>query len=229
MKSSNPILRDNVFENTYALTEQPMTVSGTINKLLLLSLVMFIGAGAVFYQFSLHHYDFVNTLTWAGLITGFILALVISFVQKTAPYLSFLYAFAEGMCLSGISCFLNARFPGIVTQAVTITFLTVFVMAFLYKFGIIKATKRFISTIISATAAIAVFYLIAWILMLFHISIPYFESNSYLAIGINVVIAIVAALNLIIDFDFIEKGANNMLPSLYEWYGAFSYYRMALY
>ncbi len=221
MKSSNPILSDKVLENTYSLTERPMTVSGTLNKLLLLSLVMMVGAGAVLYQFSLHHYDFVNLLTTIGIITGIITALIISFVHKTAPYLSFIYAFAEGLCLSGISCFFEASFPGIVIQAISLTLLTVFVMAILYKLRLIQATDRFKSVIFVATLTLGIFYLAAYILSFFNVTIPYFVSNSNLSKGINVLIACIAALNLIIDFDFIEEGSKKMLPSIYEWYGSF--------
>ncbi len=221
MKSSNPILRDDVIENTYAITDRPMTVSGSVNKLMLLGLILMIAAGAVYYQFSLHHYDFVNMLTWGGVIVGFILALIISFAHKTTPYLAPVYAFAEGAALSGISCFFEAAYPGIVIQAISMTFIVVFAMAVLYKLGIIRATEKFKAVIFSVTLAIGIFYLISLVLMFFHINIPYFTSNSPLMLGINIVIAGIAALNLIIDFDFIENGARRMLPSLYEWYGAF--------
>ena len=221
MKSSNPILRDDVLENTYALTDRPMTVSGAVSKLMLLGLILMIAAGAVYYQFSLQHYDYVNILMWGGVIVGFILALIISFAHKTTPYLAPVYAFAEGAALSGISCFFEAAYPGIVIQAISMTFIVVFAMAVLYKLGLIKATEKFRAVIFSVTLAIGIFYLISLALMFFHINIPYFTSNSPLMLGINIVIAGIAALNLIIDFDFIENGANRMLPSLYEWYGAF--------
>lgn len=223
MKSSNPILRDDVIENTYAINEKPMTISGTLNKLMLLSIILLVAAGAVYYQFSLGHLDYVSILTWTGVIVGLILAVVISFAHKTVPYLAPIYAFAEGAALSGISCTFEAVYPGIVIQAISMTFLVVFVMAVCYRLGIIKATEKFKAVIVSATLAIGIFYLISLVLMFFHVNIPYFDVNnvSTLNLAINIVIAGIAALNLIIDFDFIEKGTQRMLPSLYEWYGAF--------
>ncbi len=221
MKSSNPILRENIYEQAYALTERPMTVSGTMNKLLLLTLVMLCAAGAVYYQFSLQHYDFVNMLIIGGVIVGFILAIVISFNHKLTPYLAPVYAFSQGAVLSGISCFFEQQFHGIVIQAVSMTFMVILAMALLYRTGLIRATEKFKAVILTATFAIMIFYIISFVLMLFHVNVPYFYYNSPLNIGINVFIAIIAALNLIIDFDFIENGVKAPLPSLYEWYGAF--------
>ena len=221
MKSSNPIFRDSVLENAYALTERPMTVAGTMNKLLLLSLIMIVGAAAVFYQFYMQHYDYVHILMIAGAIVGIICAFIIAFKQKTTPYLAPVYAFAQGAVISGLSCIFEASFPGIVMQAISITFLTVFSMGLLFKSGIIKATEQFRSILFTATMAVVIFYLISFVLTLFSVNVPYFTSSSPISITINVVIACIAALNLIIDFDFIEKGVRTPLPSFFEWYGAF--------
>lgn len=220
---NNPMFRDSILKEYSGTIDTPMSVSGTVGKLLLLMLIFLTSAAAVFYQFLLQKFDYVNMLTIAGLIISFILSMIIAFKPKTSPYLSPVYAFAEGALLSGISCFFETMFPGIVVQAVSITFAVMFVMAVLYLTGIIKATERFRAAILSATFAIFIFYLIGFILMLFNINIPYF-SNSY-SIGfviLNIAIAIIAALNFIIDFDFIEKGSRSMLPSYYEWYGAVS-------
>ncbi len=221
MKSSNPIFRDNVLEKAYSLSERPMTVSGTMNKLLVLSLIMMASASAVIYQFSLQHFDFVNMLMVVGLVVSLVLSFIIVFKQNTAPYLAPIYAFAQGALLSGISCLFEAAAPGIVIQAISMTLIVVFSMAILFKIGAITATEKFKSTILIATVAIAIFYLIAIVLSFMNIGIPYFTSTSSLAIIVNVVIAIIAALNLIIDFDFIQKGVASALPSQYEWYGAF--------
>jgi len=222
MRSSNPIFsRDLSNAGGYALTERAMSVSGTMLKLILLSLIMLVGASAVFYQFSLGHLDFVNTLVWVGIIAGFILSVIISFKPKTAPYLSPVYAFAEGAALSGISCFFEAQFPGIVIQAVSITFLAVLSMALLFFSGIIKATEKFRAVIGTAALAICIFYLISMVLMLFHVNIPYFTSTSPLCIAINAVVALVAALFLVIDFDNIKQGVQNNYPAVFEWYFAF--------
>ncbi len=221
MRSSNPILRDSIYEGTYALTESPMTVAGTMNKLLILTVVMLIAAAAVYYQFSLNHYDFVNLMIKGGAIVGLITAIIIAFKTKTAPYLAPVYAFAQGAAISGISCFFESALPGIVIQAMSLTFIVVLAMALLFRTGLVRATEKFKAVIFTATLAIAIFYIISLVLMLFNVNVPYFTSNSPVAIGVNVVIAIIAALNLVIDFDFIEKGSRAPLPSVYEWYGAF--------
>lgn len=222
MKSSNPILRDSVLEDVHALTERPMSVGGTLNKLMLLSFIMLVSAGAVFYQFSLQRYDMVSLISIIAVAVSIVLAIVMAFAHKLTPYLAPIYAFAQGAAVSAISCFFEAQYPGIVMQAVSITLCCVFVMAMLYKMKLITATERFKSVLIIATSTIFLFYVISFVIMLFGVNIPYFtNSGSAFNIFINIVIAIIAALNLIIDFDFIEKGVNRLLPVQYEWYGAF--------
>ncbi len=221
MKSTNPIFNESVYEQAYALTEKPMTVAGTMNKLLILSLIMMISAAAVYYQFSMGRYDFVNILIWIGLIVGLVLGIAIPFMKDKSQYLAPIYAFAEGALISGISCFFEKMYEGIVTQAISVTFLVVFSMAILYRTGIIKATQKFRAVILTATLAIGIFYLISIVLLLFKVNVPYFYNNSTLAITVNIVIALIAALNLIIDFDNIDKGVNAHLPSYFEWYCSF--------
>lgn len=221
MKSSNPMLRDDVFSKAYALDERPMTISGTMTKLMILSLIMMAGGGAVYYQFSLQHFDFVNMIMTSSLVISLIVAIVLAFKNEWAQFLAPIYAFFQGALLSGISCFFESYAPGIVMQAVAMTFFVVFAMAMLFKLGIIRATEKFKSIIFVATLAVFLFYLVAIILSLFNVAVPYFSSVSMVSIVVNVVFAIIAALNLIIDFDYIEKGASTPLPSLYEWYGAF--------
>ncbi len=221
MKSTNPIFNESVYEQAYALTEKPMTVAGTMNKLLILSLIMMISAAAVYYQFSMGRYDFVNILIWIGLIVGLVLGIAIPFMKDKSQYLAPIYAFAEGALISGISCFFEKMYEGIVTQAISVTFLVVFSMAILYRTGIIKATQKFRAVILTATLAIGIFYLISIVLLLFKVNVPYFYNNSTLAITVNIVIALIAALNLIIDFDNIDRGVNAHLPSYFEWYCSF--------
>lgn len=221
MRSSNPILRESVLKNSYDINSMPMTVSGTVNKLILLALIMLVAGGAVYYQFSLQHIDYVNIMAGIGFFVGLVLSFVITFMPKTAPYLSPVYAFAEGAFLAGTSCYFESLFPGIVIQAVSITFLVILAMAFLYKIGAIKATEKFRAVMFIAMTAILIFYL-ASIVMSFFGHVPaYFTTNTPTTIGINIVIAIIAALSLILDFDFIEKGSQANLPSVFEWYGAF--------
>lgn len=221
MRSSNPMFRDGIYEKAYALTEKPMTVTGTMNKLLILSLVMIAAAAAVYYQFSLGRIDFVNMLMIIGAVVGFISVLVVAFKPDTTPFLAPIYAFSQGAVISGISCFFEKMYDGIVMQAISLTFIVVFTMALLYRAGLIKATEKFKSIIFTATLSIFIFYLVSFVLFFFHVPVAYFTSTSPVAIGLNVIIAIIAALNLIIDFDFIERGVRTPLPSVFEWYGAF--------
>lgn len=228
MKSTNPILKDSLIDESavYALTERPMTVSGTMSKLLLLGAILFLGAGATYYQFLAGHYDFVSILAWAGIAVGIVTCLIISFKHNLVPYLAPIYAFSQGVVLSAISCFFERAYNGIVMQAVTVTFLVLIVMALLYKMQILRATEKFRSVLIASSVSIFIFYLISIGFSLFGNTLPYFNpANSYyyspMAIIVNVLIALVAAFYLILDFDFIEKGVQRPLPSLYEWYGAF--------
>ncbi len=222
-KSSNPMLRDSVLDKYAGVIDTPMSVSGSVSKILLLMLIFLASAGVVFYQFLLQKFDYVNILMILGFLGSIIFSIIIAFKPKTAPYLSPFFAFAEGALLSGISCFFEAGFPGIVVQAVSITFMVMFAMAILYITGIIRATEKFRAVIYSATLAIFIFYLLGIVLMLFHINIPYFSNTYSLAFVIlNIAIAVIAALNFILDFDFIENGANRMLPSYFEWYAAVS-------
>ncbi len=221
MKSSNPMFKDDIFSKSYALSERTMTVSGTMTKLMILTLIMMAGAGAVYYQFSLQHLDFVNSIMTFSLVVSVILAFILAFKNDWTPLLAPVYAFFQGALLSGISCFFESYAPGIVMQAISITFFVVFTMAILFKLGVIRATEKFRSTLVLATISICVFYLTSILLSFFGVQVPYFTSISLFSIGVNAVIAVIAALNLILDFDYIEKGVAAPLPSVYEWYGAF--------
>ncbi len=222
MRSSNPLLRDNVMAREYAIPEQPMTIQGTAQKLLMTALIMIASAALVYYQYSLQRVDYVMLLTSAGLVISFIAVLICRFFMHMSPYLVPVYAFAEGAALSGVSCILESRFPGIVLQAVSVTFLVVLVVAGLYMFQIIRATRKFVLVVTSATIAIALFYLIYFLLMLFGIEFPYFRTTSTLSLFLNIIFALVASLNLVLDFSMIERMAAVRMPAFCEWYGALS-------
>lgn len=223
MRTSNPMFNNSVFDSNTVLTEQPMTISGTLNKLFLLSVIFSLGAGAIWYKFALGHFDLVSIAFVIALFATIILAFVIRFKPQSSPYTTPLYALGEGVLLATISCLFEAQYPGIVVSAVMITFITLFSMFFAYKTCLIQATETFKKVIILATSSIFIFYLISIIAMwLFKVNIPYFNNSADpLSIGINVIIAIIAALSLVLDFDFIEQGANRLLPKYFEWYGAF--------
>lgn len=222
MRTSNPMFNDSMYDNT-VLTEQPMTVNGTLNKLFLLAVIFSLSAGTIWYKFALGNHDLVSIAFIISLFVSIVIALIVRFAPRFVPYLAPVYALAEGVLLSAISCYFEADFPGIVVKAVSITFITLFSMFFLYRFRLIQATQTFKCVLFVATSSIFIFYLISIIATwIFHVNIPYFNNSSDpLSIGINVFIAAIAALNLILDFDFIEKGAQRLAPKFYEWYGAF--------
>ena len=222
MDSKNPIFSDNLTENIIVSAEAPMTVQGTLNKLLISFMILAASGAIVWYQYLLGYADKVNMLTWGGLIVGMILGFVIAFKQNLAPTLTPIYAFAEGAFLGGISVVFNQMYPGIVMQAVALTFLAVFAMGILYKAGIIKVTDKLRSTIITATFAVGIFYLIGIVLSaIFHINLGLIYSSSPISIGFSFLVVGLASFNLLLDFDFVENGAARFLPKQYEWYGAF--------
>ncbi|WP_218186236.1 Bax inhibitor-1/YccA family protein [Marinifilum fragile] len=116
---------------------------------------------------------------------------------------------------------MNATYPGIVMQAVGLTFGTLFAMLFAYKTGLIKVTQKFKAGIVAATGGIMLFYLVSWIMNMFGIGNGFYYGSSLLSIGISLFVVVIAALNLVLDFDFIEKGAQSGAPKYMEWYGAF--------
>ncbi|MDR2954653.1 MAG: Bax inhibitor-1/YccA family protein [Prevotella sp.] len=223
IKSGNPTFK-NVFEKVGPATDtsQAMTVNGAIGKTgILLALVAF-GAIITWNMFSsLAYSGLVMSLFWVGLVGAFIMSLVIVFKKTTAPYLSPVYAVLEGFALGAISVIANSYYPGIVLQAISLTFVVTTIMLLLYRFRIIRATKKFAAVIFVATASIAVFYLVSIVLSyFFNITSPAYAATP-LGIGISVFIVIIAALNLIMDFAFIEEGAEYQAPKFMEWYGAF--------
>ena len=220
---SNPVLNDKFLENERVLDSMPMTINGTINKTLILFACLAITA---IYTFSLvfaGYMDHAKMLTFGGAIVGFILALIIIFSRNTTLFkiLTPIYALAEGCFIGGISAFFEASWAGIVAQAVICTMITVLMMLGLYRANIIKATEKFRSVVIISTASICAIYLIQIIASFFARSIPQIFTASPIGIGFSIIVVGIAALNLILDFDFIEKGSNAMLQREYEWYGAF--------
>tara|TARA_B000000477_G_C5996124_1_gene187007 strand:- start:47 stop:661 length:615 start_codon:yes stop_codon:yes gene_type:complete len=160
-------------------------------------------------------------LMMIGMLGGFILALVTIFKQHLAKYTVPAYAILQGLALGGISKFFETMYPGIVTQAVMLTFGTLGALLLAYVSGLIKPTENFKLGIIAATGGIAFVYLISWILSWFSVSVPLIHSNSNMGILFSIGVVIIAALNLVLDFDFIEEGSEKGAPKYMEWYGAF--------
>ena len=216
---ANPVLNDKFSEQERVLQGEPMTVNGTLQVTAFLGALLFAAAAFTWSRFTLGYTDLAMTLTGAGLILGFILGLVIAFTRMKA--LIPVYAVCEGMFLGGVSATFEASTPGIVSQAVAGTFAALFSMLILYRANVIRCTDKFRSVIFITTASIAVVYLVNFIGSFFGLHVPLINSSSTAGIVVTAVIVVIAALNLIIDFDFIERGAQNMLPKDMEWYGAF--------
>ena len=223
-RSGNPSLNDRVFgsQPRPAFGEERMTLQGAINKSFLLLVVLLAGAFWPWSQYlTTGDASVVGTPLLVGALGGFILAMIISFKANLAPMLSVPYAALEGLALGSISALLERRYPGIAIQAVGLTFAVFAVMLVAYKLNIIRATERFRSIVIGATGAIALVYIVSMVLGFFHVAVPLLNSSSPLGIVVSLVIVGVAALNLILDFDFIESGAAQGAPRYMEWYAAF--------
>lgn len=220
--TSNPMAQSAIYQNISGVSEKPMTVAGTINKTMLLLAVTALTA---IYTWNLAMTGFMDKVTifiFGGMIAGLVLAIAMRFKPEQAKILSVGYAVCEGLVLGGISAIFESQFKGIVLQAVGATFISLFSMLFLYRTGIIKATEKFKKVIITATIAIFVFYLVNMIGSLFGANFPSIFNSGILGIGISLVICVVASLNFILDFDFIEQGAANYMPKYFEWFGAFA-------
>jgi uncharacterized YccA/Bax inhibitor family protein len=223
-KSGNPALNEKVFQNAVAVSgQEAMTERGTLNKFFFLSLMIMASASFTWKAF----YEGKNVMPWmiAGAIGGFIVAIVISFKREWSGYLAPLYGLLEGVFIGGLSAVVNAAFaksyPGLVMQAVVLTFGAVIAMFLLYRFRIIKATEKFKAVIFTATAGIAIFYLLAMGLRFFGIDIAFLHEGSTLGIVFSLVVVVIAALNLILDFDMIEQGVAMGAPKYMESYCAF--------
>jgi uncharacterized YccA/Bax inhibitor family protein len=229
MNSSNPFLNNKTFstavsrkENTFnaisIADNQDMTLSGTINRSLILFLLLIASATVIWWA----TFNGINPIIPAlgGGVVGLILVLIASFKPEYSPYLAPGYALFEGLFIGGISAIFEVQYPGIVTQAVGATFVTFGVCLGLYKYKIVKVTEQFKSIVIAATLAIATYYLFSWLFSMFTSFVPVHYGNSMMSIGISVFVIIIAALNLFLDFDRIEKGVEQKMPKYMEWYGA---------
>nr|WP_281862676.1 Bax inhibitor-1/YccA family protein [Planomicrobium okeanokoites] len=199
---------------------QTMTIGGTVNRtfiLILLVLATFVYSWNQFVE----NPGSVLPLILIGAIGGLIVALITIFVPKVSPFTAPLYALLEGLFLGAISAQYEAQYGGIVFQAVLLTIAVLFSLLLVYKSGLIKVTQNFRMGVIAATGAIFLVYLVSLIGGFFGFNVPYLHDSSPIGIAISVIIVIIAALNLVLDFDFIENAAASRVPKYFEWYGAF--------
>lgn len=220
MRSSNPVFNSNTFSQPIGVGYgEAMTINGTIHRtgiLLLLALV-----AALFTWNQVAQGEAVGGYVMIGVFGGFIVALITSFKAQWAAFTAPIYALLEGLFLGGVSAMINMAYPGIAIQAVALTFGTCFCMLLAYRSGLIRATEKFKIGVFAATGAIALFYLVMMVLGLFHVQIPLIFGSSPIGIAFSLVVVVIAALNLVLDFDFIEQGAMRGAPKYMEWYGAF--------
>lgn len=217
MRSGNPVLRSDTFTRvrSYDLS-QAMTIQGTTNKtFILLFLAVFSASWA--WGNPLRAAPFI----WPAVIVGFILAMVTVFKKEWAPITSPLYALVEGVFLGAISAFFEQAYRGIAIQAVGLTLGVLFCLLLAYKSRMIKVTDNFRLGVVAATGGIALFYFVSIIMRFFGVQIPFIHESGPLGIGFSLFVVVIASLNLVLDFDFIEKGAQQRAPKYMEWYGAF--------
>lgn len=223
-RSGNPALNDNTFMNEGRVMGQTMTLQGTVNKTgFLLGILVLTAVYTWNLFFQTGNPAAVMPIAIGGAIGGFIMALVTIFKKTWSPITAPIYAALEGLFLGGISAIFEYQYPGIVIQATGLTLGTLASLLVLYKLGIIKPTENFRLMIVSATMGIGVLYLISMIMNMFgSTGIGFIHSNGLFGIGFSLFVVAIAALNLVLDFDFIEQGAEKGAPKYMEWFGAFS-------
>ena len=233
MKTSNPALGENTYRDVartqyggmYGGTIDAaarMTLSGTVNKTAILLLCAVATAAYTWSQFMQTR----DPASVAGLLTlggigGLVVAFVTIFKKEWSPVTAPLYALLEGLVLGGISAIFEVRYPGIAMEAVGLTFGTLFALLFAYKAGLIKVTRTFALGVFAATGGIMLFYFAEMILGFFHINFTAINGSGPLGIGFSLVVVAVAALNLVLDFNFVEQGVAYGAPKYMEWYSAF--------
>jgi uncharacterized YccA/Bax inhibitor family protein len=222
MRSGNPVLQESTFTDVsrrgYA---QPMTLTGVVNRSVLLLLLVTASAAAV-WSYSTSHPTIIYSAVMIGALGGFVVAMATTFKRTWAPVTAPIYALLEGLFIGGISSVMEQRFPGLVLQAVLLTFGVMFALLAAYQSRIIKASETFKAVIVSATFGIVVVYLISMVLQLFfHTTIPLIFDSGPVGITFSLIVVGIAALNLVLDFDFIENGIAFGAPKWMEWYAAF--------
>ncbi len=227
-KTSNPALGSKTFQDAVARTggaidaTNRMTLSGTVNRTGILLICAFATAAYTWRLFmQTHDPSDVSGLLMLGVFGGFITAMVTVFKQSWAPITAPIYALLEGLFLGGVSALFDVRYPGIAIQAVGLTFGVLLTMLVVYSSGLIRVTNKFRIGIIAATGGIALFYLLEMILGFFGIRFLAVNGSGPIGIGFSLLVCAIAALNLVLDFDFIEQGVNYGAPKYMEWYGAF--------
>ncbi len=216
MNSGNPTLSEKTFQQVGRAVpaDGSMTIAGTINKTAILFLILLLGASISWYQPW-------PVFVWGGALGGFIVAMVTIFKKEWSPVTAPIYAGLEGLFLGGISLMYANAYDGIVFNAVMLTLGVFAAMLMAFRSGLIEVTHRFRMGVIAATGGIFLVYLASFILGFFGINVSLIHGTGYMGIGFSLIIVGVAALNLVLDFDMIEKGAQANVPKYFEWYTSF--------
>jgi uncharacterized YccA/Bax inhibitor family protein len=222
---ANPLLNEKAFRRVDQMVQtagEVMTIEGVINKTALLLLLV---AGAATWVWT-RYFQTLDPATvmpylWAGLIVGLVAALVTIFLPAWSRISAPVYAAAQGLALGAISAFYEQQLHGIVFQAIGLTFGVLAVMLIAYRTGVIKVTDRFRTIVVAATGAVALLYLVSIVLSFFNVSIPFIHQGGTFGIVFSLVVVGIAAMNLALDFDFIQRGVEHGAPKVMEWYAAF--------
>jgi len=223
MRSGNPVLSNSTFTDVSQRGySRPMTLAGVINRSILL-LLLVAGTAAGVWTYSNSHSSAIYPMVMVGTLGGFVVAMVTTFKRDWAPFTAPVYAVLEGVFIGGISLVMERQFPGLVLQAVLLTFGVMFALLAAYQSRIIRPSQTFKAVIVGATFGIVIVYLISMVLQLFfHTGIPLIHDSGPVGIIFSLVVVGIAALNLVLDFDFIENGVASGAPKWMEWYAAFA-------
>jgi uncharacterized YccA/Bax inhibitor family protein len=221
MRSSNPVFNKRFADMSRSATGGgTMSISGTIDKSVILFFLVLISASFTWNRF-LDETVNISGLMGLGLFGGLIFAVATIFKPNWAPITAPIYALLEGLFLGGISAQFNYMYPGLPFQAVGLTLAVLIVMLTLYRLRIIQVTEKLRSGIISATMGVLLFYVAIWIAGMFGANLGFMMDSSPLGIGLSLVIVGIAAFNLLLDFDFIERASAQGYPAYMNWVGAF--------
>jgi uncharacterized YccA/Bax inhibitor family protein len=222
MRTANPALNDKSFQGMPYAQGEAMTLNGTVNKTGMLLVCTLVTAAWTWHLFLADHdVAAVMPLMLLGVIGGLVFGMVTTFKREWSAVTAPAYALLEGLVLGGLSSLFEVRYPGIAIQAVSLTFGVLFVLLMAYRSGLIKVTQKFRLGVVAATGAVMLFYIMQMVLGFFGLQFTSVYGSGMIGIGFSLVVVGIASLNLVLDFDFIERGVAAGAPKYMEWYGAF--------
>ena len=218
-RSGNPTLREETFRGLPGAYGDTMTVQGTVNKTGISLLLLVVAASFTWQQAMAGPPPMA--LLWLGVLGGLAVALVTVFKKEWAPVTTPMYAVLEGLFLGAVSAIYERQFEGIVINAVGLTFGCLAALLAAYSTGLIRPSENFKLGVMAATGGVALLYLVSMVLGFFGTTVPFIHDSGWIGIGFSLFVVGLAALILVLDFDFIEEGARRGAPKYMEWYGAF--------